>query len=742
MSVTPVASLIDLLREAEILKASQQTALAEMAGQHPDPETLAQHLVSINWLTAYQKNQLVEHAGKDLTIDRYILLEVLGEGGMGKVFKARPRGLDDYIVALKVIRQEHLNQDTEAVQRFQREARAAAQLAHPNIVMVRDFGQDGDTYFMAMEYLNGIDLARLVHTQGPLPVGQACDFIRQAALGLQHAHEHGMVHRDIKPSNLMATWGGRMPAATPQSQLSTGASGRETLRIQTGGSPPSTGTFKTVVKILDMGLVRVTHTGNDASASLTQEGLVIGTPDFIAPEQALCAHRVDSRADLYSLGGTFYYVLTGSPPFPEGTPLEKLLKHQLDEPRPVEQLRPEVGPQVAAVIRKLLAKRPMDRYQTPAEVAEVLTPLSRADAVPDRPATADLVETIPVCGPATPPVHIVPQPAEALLAASVFHWRDPAEADGALGQRAKKIAVCEGHPSCVMCVAFAPDGRTMASGDVDGSVRLWEFSHKRPPTRAVLRVKSRGVHALAFSPDGRLLVAGSVDGPVWVWNLKDESSVIHVSALQGHQGSVDAFAFSADGRFLASGGSDQMVRIWEWSNGDWRSRAVLKGQGGAVKGLAFAVDNQTLASAGADGTVRLWSMGRLWFKERAVVQGHRGQVNAVSFAPDGSALASGGQDRTVRLWNATAPAEATKLEGHANVVRALQFTPDGQTLVSAGDGREVIEWHAKTGAKRQCWMLSEALITSFAFTADGRYVAGGLSQGPVVVYRLVESTRG
>jgi WD40 repeat protein/serine/threonine protein kinase len=763
MPTTKLDTLIDRLREAELLEAAQfQSLVNDLASQHQDPESLARQLVVNNWLSSYQAGQLLEHDGKDLVVGRYLLLEVLGEGGMGKVFKARAKKgsgvvsasaggaqpisiaetTPDPFFALKVIRQQHLAEDVEAVQRFQREARAAAQLTHPNIVAVRDFGQDDDTYFMAMEYLYGIDLHTLVQTQGPLPIAQACDFIRQAALGLQHAHEHGMVHRDIKPSNLMACWTSPAPEP-PRSGAELMSGGRETMHVLPGSeTPPPSASRQTAIKILDMGLVRLARAENSA-ASLTQDGAILGTPDFISPEQALNAHRVDIRADLYSLGGAFYYILTGSPPFPDGTHLEKLLRHQLDEPRPVEQLRPQVGPEVAGVVRKLLAKRPMDRFQTPGEVVQALVPLSAPDF--NRGMSAGLVETIPVNKQVTP---ATPGGSPALLAASVFHWAGlEAEAPTGQARKAKKIAVCEGHQSCVTCVALAPDGMTMASGDVDGILRMWEFSGKRPPPRTVLRIHSRGIHALAYSPDNCKLAvgSGSIDGLLWLGQLNEAApgTLSTVTILDGQQGSVEALAFSADGQLLACGGSDKTVRVWDCSGADCRSRAVLKGHTGFVRGLAFAANQQTLASAGADGSVRLWSLGRLWSSEQAVLLGHAGPVNAVAFTPDGRTLASAGQDRTVRLWDLTAtpPREKCLFEGHGNVVRSLQFPPDGQRLVSAGDGRQVIEWSTATGEKINDWLLAEPLVTSFGFSPDGRYVASGISNGPVVVYRLVESKR-
>jgi serine/threonine protein kinase len=261
---------------------------------------------------------------------------------MGVVYKARHVHMNR-VVALKVIDRAYLTHPT-AVRRFYQEVQAAAQLHHPNIVMAFDAGQAGQTHFLAMEYVDGTDLARLLKQSGPLPLDQAREFIRQTALGLQHAHEKGMVHRDIKPSNLLAAG------------------------LRSG---------KPVIKILDMGLALARQTSEDAPTAadggLTAEGHWVGTADYIAPEQSVDPHHVDIRADLYSLGCTFYHLLTGKVPFSDPAPMEKILKHNLVDPTPVEQLRPEVSPEVAAVVRRLMAKSPFDRYATPAAVAEALS---------------------------------------------------------------------------------------------------------------------------------------------------------------------------------------------------------------------------------------------------------------------------------------------------------------------------------------------------------------------------------
>jgi tRNA A-37 threonylcarbamoyl transferase component Bud32 len=257
---------------------------------------------------------------------------------MGQVFKARQVRLDR-VVAIKVIRPDRLAHP-EALSRFQREARAAARLAHPNVVTVHDCGLVGDAAFLVLEYVEGTDLGKLVRS-GPLPVAQACEYARQAALGLQHAHERGLIHRDVKPSNLL---------------------------LDARGS---------VVKVLDLGLALLAGAGQDQAATeLTAPGAVLGTPAYLAPEQALDSHSVDTRADVYSLGCTLYHLLAGQPPFRGSSTTELLLKHQSAEPPPLPKVRPGVPAEVQAVVARMMAKHPEHRYQTPAEVVAALAPLA------------------------------------------------------------------------------------------------------------------------------------------------------------------------------------------------------------------------------------------------------------------------------------------------------------------------------------------------------------------------------
>jgi serine/threonine-protein kinase len=312
----------------------------------PDPRALSRELIQRGWLTPYQANQLLQGRGGNLVLGQYVLLERLGEGGMGQVFKARHVGLGR-VVALKLVRKERLA-NPDAIRRFYREIQVAARLCHPNVVQSFDADEVDGRHFYIMEYVQGIDLARLVKQKGPLSVAEACECVRQAALGLQHAHEHGLIHRDIKPANLLLT--GRAAGA---------------------GRPP-----EALIKVLDMGLARLLRPpeeGESYSGELTREGIIIGTVDFIAPEQARNAHDVDIRADLYSLGCTLYFLLAGQVPFRGRNNTEKLLKHQLEPPPPLSRYRADVPPAVAGVVDRLLAKRPEGRFQTPADLALALS---------------------------------------------------------------------------------------------------------------------------------------------------------------------------------------------------------------------------------------------------------------------------------------------------------------------------------------------------------------------------------
>jgi hypothetical protein len=262
---------------------------------------------------------------------RYRVLQPLGAGGMGTVYLAEHRLLKRP-VALKVLRAGTLA-TPDAVARFRREWESAARLTHPNIVAAHDAEQVGALHFLVMEYVAGTNLHDLVGRDGPLPVARACDYVRQAALGLQHAHERGLVHRDIKPSNLMLT-----PEGT--------------------------------IKVLDFGLARFAQTPH--AGGLTETGVVMGTPDFMAPEQAQSTSTVDIRADIYSLGCTLYYLLTGEEPYTEGNSFEKLLAHQKAPPPDVARLRGDVPAEVRQALARMMAKDPARRYATPAEVAEAL----------------------------------------------------------------------------------------------------------------------------------------------------------------------------------------------------------------------------------------------------------------------------------------------------------------------------------------------------------------------------------
>jgi WD40 repeat protein/serine/threonine protein kinase len=735
MRIDSLTDLTEALRQGRLLEPTQLHDLSEVQSQFPEPKALARELVRRGWLTPFQVNALFQGRGGELLLGSYVLLDKLGEGGMGAVYKARNRKLGR-TVALKVIRPERLGSE-DAVRRFQREIRAAAQLSHPNVVAAYDADEVNGTLLFAMEHVEGTDLARLVKQQGPLPVPEACDYVRQAALGLQHAFERGLVHRDVKPHNLLVTRQG-------------------------------------VVKVLDLGLALLGPSGGgEESSTMTQEGAVMGTPDYMAPEQTLDSHRVDIRADLYSLGCTLYHLLAGRPPFAGGTLGEKIAKHQMQEPVPVEERRPEVPPPVAATVRRLMAKRPGDRYQTPAELAAALAGQGGAAAAPPK-------DTV-VAWPSLATPSLAAGPGSVRGSRRPEEWRRPllfsaagagvlvglagllfallwlvsslsrppgpalaenrarGRADGSAPAQPSRAApeapgaapaardvgpqaTLQAHPDVAWGVAFAPDGGTLATAGGDRTVKLWTRQGNSWQLRQTLQGHQLPVRCVAYCPDGKTLASGSFDTTIKLW---DTATGQERATFRGHAELVNSLAFAPDGMTLASGSLDGTVKLWDVKAG--RQRATLSGHAGCVLGVAFSADGGTLASSdrpsegGGPGVIKLWDVASR--KELATLQGHEGWVEAVAFAPDRNLLASASHDRTVRLWEAATGQPQATLRGPEHIVVCLAFAPTGKLLASAGEDEAVWLWDPATAQAKAVLRGHHRPVRSVAFAPDGKTLA-------------------
>jgi serine/threonine-protein kinase len=356
LSVGGIVSQLETLPFLNVQQRRELPALIQSAGN--DPAVLMRLVVECGWLTPFQADFLGRGRGTRLIVGAYVLLERIGSGWSSQVFRALHVPLNR-VVALKLFRRELLQgMDPVVLDRFYHEMQAVGRLSHPNVVHAYDAGPVAPTLFIAMEYLEGIDLQRLVERSGPLPVEQAASYIYQAALGLQHAYERGLVHRDIKPSNLFLA-----------------------TRTSSNGAP--------VVKVLDVGLARIHQAVQGGSGSaLTRTGWLMGTADFMAPEQGYDPHAVDVRADLYSLGCTFFYLLAGRPPFPGGTFVQKLNRHREAEPPDLAGLRPDLPPALVTLVARLLRKRPEERWATPADFCAALAatfPPPEASAPSPRP---------------------------------------------------------------------------------------------------------------------------------------------------------------------------------------------------------------------------------------------------------------------------------------------------------------------------------------------------------------------
>ncbi|MFO0813168.1 MAG: protein kinase [Gemmatales bacterium] len=338
MPVATSNQFLETLRRSGLIEESVlDEALSSYTGTTEEPARIAEYLIQRKLITSFQAKSLIAGRTKGLIIGAYRILDKIGSGGMGVVYLAEHDKLMRR-VAIKIL-PEDKTRDKLALERFYREARAAAALDHPNIVKAYDVSDFQGLHYLVMEYIDGANLQKYLDTKGPLPWKTAVNIVLQCCKGLQHAHERNMVHRDIKPANILVDKAGQ-------------------------------------VKILDLGLARSFQMNQDNLTQELSDGKdVMGSIDYIAPEQAIANNAVDIRADIYSLGATVYCLITGKPPV-EGTTAQKLLQHQMQMPPMIHTIRPEVPEAISHVVAKMLAKRPEHRYQTPLELANSLSAIA------------------------------------------------------------------------------------------------------------------------------------------------------------------------------------------------------------------------------------------------------------------------------------------------------------------------------------------------------------------------------
>jgi serine/threonine protein kinase len=618
----PTDRFLDALRQTGLVPADRLDAqLRRSAAEGPpeDGRELAARFVRDGLLTPYQADQLVSGQGHSLVIaGKYAILTLLAAGGMGQVYLAEHL-LMRRRSAVKIL-PARLTADPAAVERFHREARAVAALDHPNIVRAYDVDSADDLQFLVMEYVDGVSLQDLVARRGPLEPAAAADYIAQAARGLQHAHENGWVHRDVKPANLLLDRSG-------------------------------------TVKVLDLGLARMLGDDVELLTGSGDPSVLLGTADYLAPEQATDSHAADIRSDVYSLGATLYFLLTGRPPFAEGTPAQRVLAHQTRPPKPVIELRPEVPAVLAAVLDRMLAKDPVQRYLDPAAVDAALGPWA-------------------VGGP-------FPPPADAVSAATGGRA-------GPQSSWARQAGLSSTRPTP------APLYRRAAPGET-AHVTVGAAETTAPPSRPEPARRRWPIGAAAVVAVGITVWAGVV---FWPRQPQPQPAVFPaeepvgiVRTFEGHTGAIENVAFSPDGSRLVTVSQDKTARVWDVATGG--PLVKFTGHTDVVRGLAVLPDGHRVATAGWAGNVRLWNLET--GTELRRFEGHDGEVWSVACDAAGKHLLTAGKDKTVRLWDVDTGREVKEFLGHRGLVTAAVFLPDGRRIVSASVDRTVRLWDLRTG---------------------------------------------
>jgi WD40 repeat protein len=683
-------------------------------------------------------------------LGNYRLVQLLGQGGFAEVYLGEHIYLETP-AAIKVLRTQLASDEVEF---FRNEARTIARLIHRHIVRVLEFGVDGSTPFLVVDYAPNGTLRKRHPSGQPLPLATVVSYVNQIAQALQYAHDQHVIHRDVKPENMLLD-------------------------------------RYNEVLLSDFGIALVVSSRNYSTQSMQD---LVGTIAYMAPEQ-IQAQAVPA-SDQYALGIVVYEWLCGTRPF-QGSFTEVAVKHALVPPPPLCERMSALPPAIEAAVMKALAKEPDQRFASIQEFASALsqayrgstsittitldTPVSLEEPSLPAPTPVSLEEPPPAFDTvafADPPVSLtsalpsallppssasqsstsdllaskLPSPSEtSTLSASLSISPPLQERRRGISRRAillglagivaagvvgtgvalyehmlplqpastssvsmNTLFVYHGHTHRIWSASWSPNGKRIASASSDKTVQVWDALDGG--NAYVYTGHSDSVYAAAWSPDGARIASASYDQTVQVW----DASGGHPFTYTGHASFVWTVVWSPDNQRIASAGGDKIVRIWDASSG--RTLYTYTGHTEAIFSLAWSPNGRYIASAGADGTVQVWdaSTGMSIY----TYQPYSGlPIWSAAWSPDGSRIASAGSDKTVQLWDATSGAHLYVYYGHTNTVYTAVWSPNGQLIASAGDDKTAHVWDAEDGSNASIYTGHSNAVRKVAWASDGKRIA-------------------